>query len=155
MNVIHEQVQHQQYGFGNVTEQTERIITVQFCEGYGIKKFLYPSAFEKYLVLCNPALQEQIKQINEELRQIREQIESERKQREKEAEKRQAQIEAKRKQREEEAEKRQAEERLKQLELKRAAAKKRTPIKSGTKKTPAKSLDRPEPMDGIGEGGIE
>jgi hypothetical protein len=120
MNVTHDKVCHRQFGVGTVISQTMTTVTVQFCERYGTKKFLYPSAFESFLTLCNPASKEKM---DDELRQIRECVEEEQRKRA------------------EEDEKRREAERRALLELKRAAVKKRSPAK---KKTPAKPKKQPE-----------
>jgi len=127
MNVMHEKVQHDKYGIGIVVGQTEAMIAVQFSRDYGIKKFLYPSAFEQFLVLCDLLVHEQM---NAVLKQVRQQAESERKHKE------------------EEAQKRQAEEKQRELDMKRASARKRLG-KSGKEKNPKKparaaSADRGE-----------
>ena len=119
MNLTNKKVHHRQFGDGIVTGQTMSMITVQFSEEYGEKKFLYPSAFKSFLTLNSPALSEQM---DTELCAIRERLEAERRQRE------------------EEAEQRRQEEKLALLEQKRSAAKKRPPVK----KTPAKPRKKPE-----------
>jgi hypothetical protein len=50
------------------------MVEVRFDDAFGIKKFMYPLAFESFLVLCRPVLRESMEQ---ELTQIREQIEAE------------------------------------------------------------------------------
>lgn len=84
MNTTNEQVQHQQYGFGTVVTQTTTMVEVQFKEEPGIKKFIYPSAFESFLELCDPASK---KIMDDNLRQIHEQIEQENIRKQNEAEK--------------------------------------------------------------------
>jgi hypothetical protein len=110
MNVIGEQVWHKKFGVGRITAQKEpNIITIQFSEGHdGSKNFLFPDAFEKYLIFGASSLQEAV---TESLAQIRENENMERRQREEEAEKL---LEG---------------QRLAILEAKRATAKKRTPAK--------------------------
>ncbi|NCB51657.1 MAG: hypothetical protein EOM54_07240 [Clostridia bacterium] len=108
MNLTNEKVHHRQFGDGVVTDQTTSTVTVQFSEEYGEKRFLYPSAFESFLILNSPVRRETM---NAELRAIREQLEAEFRRRE------------------EEAELRREEEKHALLEQKRAAAKKRTPAK--------------------------
>jgi hypothetical protein len=75
MNLIKEQVQHSRFGLGTIQEQTASMVEVRFADGFGIKKFMYPSAFESFLVLCRPALKETM---DEELTGIREQCALER-----------------------------------------------------------------------------
>lgn len=105
MGLIHEQVRHKEYGAGVITEQTESTVTVQFPEPYGVKKFLYPSAFEKFLVLHNPALQREIAKTLQKMQEQREE---------------------KQKQRQIEAEKRREEEKAAEQEQRRAAAKQKS-----------------------------
>jgi len=76
MNLITEQVQHSRFGLGTILGQTASTIEVRFDDAFGIKKFIYPSAFESFLVLCQPALRETM---DHELTQIREQLAAERK----------------------------------------------------------------------------
>jgi hypothetical protein len=119
MNMINKQVCHHQFGVGAITSQSMTTVTVKFCTKYGTKKFLYPSAFESFLELCDPAAKAEM---DDELHQIRERVEEERRKRA------------------EEDEKRREEERRALLELKRTAAKKRSPAK----KAPAKPKKQPE-----------
>lgn len=115
MNIVNEPVYHRQFGTGMITEQTATMVTVEFCEEHGTKKFLYPSAFETFLKLINPIVKQKI---NDELREIREREELERQRRT------------------DEKERRQKEELRILLEQKRAAAKKRS--SSAKAKTKAK-----------------
>jgi hypothetical protein len=112
LNLINEKVLHRQFGTGVITGQTETAVSVDFSK-CGAKKFLYPSAFESFLELCNPVARECVAV---ELRQIR------------------TQLDAKRKQDAEAEEAHNAEVRRLALEQKRTAAK-RT---AATKKTSAK-----------------
>lgn len=75
MNLIKEQVQHSRFGLGTILEQTASTVDVRFEDDFGTKKFMYPSAFETFLVLCQPALKESMEQ---ELTGIREQFAMER-----------------------------------------------------------------------------
>lgn len=118
MNLIHEQVRHRQLGIGIIIEQAEKIITVKFSDEYGIKRFEYPLAFDKYLVFCNAGLQEKIR---DEVRLITEQIETERKHKE------------------EEYKKLKEEERIKNFALKQTSLKKHAPAKKSAKKASSKS----------------
>lgn len=57
------QVIHRIFGNGNIVSQTDKIICVSF-ENDGVeRKFLYPDAFEQYLTYVDPAQQESIEQI--------------------------------------------------------------------------------------------
>jgi len=113
VNMTHEQVHHRQFGVGMITGQTMTTVTVEFCEKYGIKKFLYPSSFESFLELCDPVSKGRM---DDELRQLREQAEETRRQRA------------------EEDEKRRTEEQRVLSEQKRAAVKKRSPAGKAPKK---------------------
>ena len=55
MDLINELVEHPVFGSGRVISQDDRRITIQFSKQTGVKRFLYPDAFEKYLNMCNPA----------------------------------------------------------------------------------------------------
>jgi len=122
MNIMNEQVRHQQFGIGTVVGQTATTVAVEFSKEYGTKKFLYPSVFESFLALCDPA--SKIK-MEDELRQIHEQAEAEQKMKM------------------EEDEKRREEERRSLFEQKRSAAR----IRSAARKTPKKSKKKQENMD--------
>lgn len=63
MNVINELIHHQQFGSGKVTNQTMNIVTVKFRGEYGVKKFVYPNAFESYLELCNPNVKHEMNDV--------------------------------------------------------------------------------------------
>lgn len=58
MNLINTIVIHKSYGKGTIVKQNEDFITVKFehCE----KNFLYPSAFDKFLIAENPEIQANI-----------------------------------------------------------------------------------------------
>lgn len=60
MKIISQKVNHLQFGEGVVTEQTEDHVRVQFAEQFGMKKFLYPAAFERYLTLSSEKLRGQM-----------------------------------------------------------------------------------------------
>lgn len=66
MNVINELVYHRQFGSGTITGQTMTTVTVEFCEEYGIKKFLCPSAFESFLALCDPDVRQKMDNVLKE-----------------------------------------------------------------------------------------
>ena len=55
MNLIHQTVQHPQFGTGEIVGQTDCTVAVQFSQDYGVRNFLYPSAFCSYLSLQNSA----------------------------------------------------------------------------------------------------
>ena len=49
MNLINEEITHKVFGEGNIVDQDESIITVEFADD--TKKFIYPDAFEKFIAL--------------------------------------------------------------------------------------------------------
>lgn len=112
MNIVNEPVRHRQFGPGTITEQTLTTVTVEFCGEHETKKFQYPSAFETFLELRDPAAK---LKMEDELRETRKQKELERQ--------RLA----------EEEERRQEEKRRILLELKRKAVKKPSSKKSKAK----------------------
>ncbi|MDR3209726.1 MAG: hypothetical protein LBT36_03775 [Oscillospiraceae bacterium] len=119
MDLLREQVEHQQYGVGDIIEQTRTVITVQFSAQHGAKKFLYPSSLESFLTLLNPALRQAVSDEFQRVRQLREtEVQSQK----------------------DESARQREELRLALLAEKRAAAKKRAPAKP---KKPKKSEDPP------------
>lgn len=56
MNILNEQIKHNVYGDGEVISQEDDILSVRFSDKYGVKKFVYPDAFEKFLTLSNPEI---------------------------------------------------------------------------------------------------
>lgn len=101
MDLTNELVEHPVFGTGTVISQDDRRITIQFSKETGVKRFLYPDAFEKYLNMCNPTAAQKVLA---DLSAKKEQIE---KQRRKEEEAEQKEIEilaltARRKQQEKE-----------------------------------------------------
>ena len=85
MDLVRKQVYHRQFGVGQITDQAATTVTVEFCEEFGTKKFLYPVAFESYLVLDDGSAKAQV---DSELQQMRDLAQVEREMREKEAEQR-------------------------------------------------------------------
>ncbi|PKM72905.1 MAG: hypothetical protein CVU91_07730 [Firmicutes bacterium HGW-Firmicutes-16] len=71
MNLVKERVQHRQYGVGVVKKQTDTTIDVKFGTEIGTKRFIYPSVFLTYLVLCSPDSQQIM---TDELQEIRDKI---------------------------------------------------------------------------------
>lgn len=113
MDLMHEQVCHRQFGVGTITSQTVTTITAKFCKEYGVKKFIYPSAFESFLELCNPDMKVKME---DELRQTHKQAH-----------------EARQRSSEKDQKRREQEQRT-LLEQKRTAAKKRASAKKALKK---------------------
>ncbi|OVE34084.1 hypothetical protein CCZ20_28400 [Priestia aryabhattai] len=66
MNLTNEQVKHRQYGEGQVIENTEDRITIQFGEQIGLKSFIFPNAFENFLLIDKPDVQHKILKIHEQ-----------------------------------------------------------------------------------------
>ncbi len=58
--MIDEQVLHGSFGVGRIVDVETDIITIQFSDRIGQKKFQYPEAFEHFLKMCRPAAQEDI-----------------------------------------------------------------------------------------------
>jgi len=57
MDIVNERIQHSVFGEGMVISNGNGRLSIQFSEPYGIKQFLYPDAFEKYLKLYNSDLE--------------------------------------------------------------------------------------------------
>lgn len=76
-------VNHGKYGEGMVVGQTKTLVSVDFGGEVGVKKFMYPSAFEQFLSLKSAADQ---KTLEDELRHRREARMEEFRQREAESE---------------------------------------------------------------------
>lgn len=83
VNVIDEQVVHSQFGEGKVISQGDSLVEVEFSEAHGVRKFIYPAAFEEHLTISNTELQNNIKN---ELLQIQENKEAAKKERAQEIE---------------------------------------------------------------------
>lgn len=123
MNVVSKQVHHSQFGSGIITDQSLTTVTVQFCEEYGTKMFLFPSAFELFLELSDP---EAKTEMDKELKRIREKEQEDRRIHE------------------DEEQKRREEECRVMLEQKRGTTRKRTTTKKAITKTTKRAL-RSEP----------
>lgn len=82
MPLKNEKVQHTNFGVGVITEEKDYIIWVQFQENIGVKAFVYPDAFEKFLKATNEAVQSTVM---EDLHKKLEQLEVKRKEKEREA----------------------------------------------------------------------
>ncbi|MHA6260993.1 malate synthase [Sporosarcina sp. CAU 1771] len=59
MNLVNEEITHKVFGEGNIVEHEDSIITIHFDEG--IKKFVYPDAFEKFITLNNQTAAKSLK----------------------------------------------------------------------------------------------
>lgn len=62
VSLIGQPIDHRSFGMGVVKDINENIIEVQFPDG--IKKFLYPDAFSKFLVLKDESMQDEITKLN-------------------------------------------------------------------------------------------
>lgn len=113
MNLLGKKVVHSRFGTGTVVSQTQTNIEVDFGGEYGVKKFVYPSAFGGFLTLTDPAWQTRA------IEQLRLAREAETAERERRAQ---------------EGERKRLEEHQAQLAQKRASAKKRSPAKPAAKK---------------------
>lgn len=116
MNLMHEKVQHRVFHTGMVVSQTENNIEVEFGPEYGVKKFMYPNAFENFLMLEKSASQ---LEINAEIARMHDRLE------------------ALRKQHEEQELQREEERQALLKQQKTAVRKKRTTVKSAAKATAA------------------
>lgn len=83
MNLINTTVEHILYGSGFITDVSEHVIWVRFQKPYGVKAFLFPEAFEKYLKAMDSEAEQGI---SEALRIKKEQAESEKQRKYKEHE---------------------------------------------------------------------
>lgn len=68
MNLVGEQVKHKVFGKGIITDFSKEKITVCFDEKQ--KSFLYPDAFQQYLILQNHSIQSKIDEMNNERLEI-------------------------------------------------------------------------------------
>ncbi|WP_342410287.1 hypothetical protein NYE49_12950 [Bacillus sp. FSL L8-0358] len=66
MNLANERVKHRQFGEGQVVENTEDRITVQFGKQIGLKSFIFPDAFENFLLIDKLVVQHEIHKIYEQ-----------------------------------------------------------------------------------------
>ncbi len=86
MNLINEEITHKVFGEGDIVDQDESFITVKFNDG--IKKFIYPDAFGKFITLQNRETSKSLKKIISKREMEKEQLEKKR-----EEEKRQQMLE--------------------------------------------------------------
>ncbi len=82
MIILNEIVKHDMFGLGIITEVQNHRITVMFEDEIARKIFLYPEAFEEYLIAANPEIESYIL---EELHIKKEQIQLEHKEKERKA----------------------------------------------------------------------
>ena len=61
MNLVGKSIKHKSFGNGIVTDVSDKIITIRFQDKD--KKFIYPDAFEAFLVIKNKSIQNQIEKL--------------------------------------------------------------------------------------------
>lgn len=61
MNLINEEITHKVFGKGNIIDQDESVITIDFNED--IKKFVYPDVFGEFITLKNREIAKSLKKI--------------------------------------------------------------------------------------------
>jgi hypothetical protein len=83
LSLIDKKVDHIKYGAGRIKDVKEHVIWVQFEDPIGLKSFLYPEAFEKFLKTMDPEVENYV---SESVRILKEQIESEKKRKQEEYE---------------------------------------------------------------------
>lgn len=76
MNLINEEITHKVFGEGDIVEQDESFITVDFNED--TKKFVYPDAFGKFITLKNRETAETLKKIISEREKEKAELEKKR-----------------------------------------------------------------------------
>lgn len=74
-----QKVVHSKYGKGTVIKHEDSIVTVKFSEKYGIRRFDYPNAFERFLTVSDDELN---KAVLVELSQKQTELEEEKRQKE-------------------------------------------------------------------------
>src|SRR5690625_7252228 len=74
MNLLNEKITHETFGTGNVVEQDENIITVDFEDGN--RKFVYPDAFGKFISLKDEDTAKSLKKVISKI--VEEKVERER-----------------------------------------------------------------------------
>lgn len=71
MVLWNEKVSHRVFGQGVVVDQNDEKLTIQFSDRYGIKQFIYPDAFQRYLKLLNDDLESSVlKELDDKKKQI-------------------------------------------------------------------------------------
>lgn len=76
MNLLHEEITHKVFGEGDIIDQDESFITIQFDNE--TKKFVYPDAFGTFIKLKNEEKAESLKDVVVELNKEKEELEQER-----------------------------------------------------------------------------
>jgi len=76
MNLLHEEVTHKVFGEGDIVDQDESFITIEFNED--TKKFVYPDAFGKFITLKDQDTAESLKKVISKIEVEREELEKKR-----------------------------------------------------------------------------
>lgn len=66
-NLCGEFITHKLFGRGQILTNENGVVTVRFCETDVVKKFIYPSSIETFLMLENPVSATQYRQIAEKI----------------------------------------------------------------------------------------
>ncbi|QSX07223.1 hypothetical protein JYG23_07735 [Sedimentibacter sp. zth1] len=136
MNLINEKVNHNKFGEGQIIDQVNNHILIQFSEAEGQKTFLYPDAFDHHLKLLNKAAKDSIKKdLDARLKEIEEDNER----------KRLIKLEIEKK------EQLLIQERAAKASTKKTTAKKTTTKKTTTKKKAAAKAKKVEEVDELKE----
>ncbi|MFA1822096.1 malate synthase [Virgibacillus oceani] len=77
MNLLNEEITHKVYGEGDVVDQDESFITIEFNQE--VKKFVYPDAFGKFITLKDPDTAKSLKKVISERKAEKEELEKKRK----------------------------------------------------------------------------
>lgn len=81
MKLLGQEVKHKKFGRGVIVEQQENKVAIAFKEGQ--KLFVFPDAFQQYLVICDTKLKKEIEVLNQ---QRQKEIQAEKQKQEKERE---------------------------------------------------------------------
>lgn len=84
MQLMGETVNHARFGKGTIVSVEDRRMTVQFAQPFGEKRFVYPDAFETYLMVENEgvalsieqAMAERKAQLEAKANELRERLEA-------------------------------------------------------------------------------
>lgn len=59
MELTNKQVMHKSFGIGEIVnkDSESNILSIQFSDDSGIKQFVYPDAFDKYLKICDSSIE--------------------------------------------------------------------------------------------------
>ena len=70
MNLLNENIKHTAFGNGQIIQQEENRVSIQFTDQDSVKKFVYPDAFETHLKLNNEALANEMREEFEKKRMV-------------------------------------------------------------------------------------